>query len=270
MNGRALLLAVLLLAGLAACGGADGIPAKTVVLTFDDGFRNHLETVVPILEEHGFGATFFATAYWVENPDYLKAPGIAKIHERGFEIGSHSFSHGGFHLPNATRVMPPDLKALEDALEGVGVPRPVSFAWPGGAFGPEGRQVLLDMGYEWGRRVIHPEFPPGPTKEGIVYDPEKHDPLLIPTWGLVNDRWSMDFFADVVSKAVAGKAVVLCFHGVPDRTNPGLSTSPELFREMMDYLDDHGYRGIAMRDLEQWVDPKKHPDDPLAWRRCPE
>ena len=30
---------------------------KTIVLTFDDACRSHLEIVVPILEKYGFGAT---------------------------------------------------------------------------------------------------------------------------------------------------------------------------------------------------------------------
>ena len=37
------------------------IPEKLVVLTFDDGCISHTEFVVPLLEEYGFGATFFFT-----------------------------------------------------------------------------------------------------------------------------------------------------------------------------------------------------------------
>lgn len=275
MHGRARLLPLLVLIPLlAACGGepaaAPRIPAKTVVLTFDDGFRNHLDFVVPELEKRGFGATFFVTGVWAGTRDHLSFPEYAEFSKRGFEVGSHSFEHAGFHTPEGAKLFPADLKRLEGALADVGVPRPVSFAWPGGVFGPEARQILIDRGYLFGRRVIHPEFPPGVVTDGIVYDPEKHDPLLIPTYGLVCDAWSLDHFAGVVAKATEGKAVVLCFHGVPDSTNRSLSTSPERFLGMMDLLSENGYRCVAMRDLAKWVDPAARPPDPLVGRRVPE
>ena len=228
--------------------------------------------MAPILERYGFGATFFVTHRWMEDdPElFLTFPELKELSDRGFEIGNHTWDHSGYHVPEATRLLPPSLEKMESTLAEFGIPKPVSFAWPGGAFGPEGRAVLIEHGYLFGRRVIHPEFPLGSTLEGPVYDPTVNDPFLIPTYGLMGDGWSLDHFSTVVSKSRGGRAVVLCFHGVPDQLNPDLSVSPARFEQFMLHLARGGYRGIAMRDLAKWVDPAARPLDPLVGRRCPE
>ena len=44
---------------LAATRQGGTLPARPVVITFDDGFRTCAEHAVPVLQQHGFTATFF-------------------------------------------------------------------------------------------------------------------------------------------------------------------------------------------------------------------
>lgn len=88
----------------------------TVYVTFDDGFRDNHETVMPLLREYGFGAFVFvlpplldagAPFEWPEMRDYLARfpatmrsvtwPMLEEMKESGFEVGSHTLSHR--HLP---------------------------------------------------------------------------------------------------------------------------------------------------------------------------
>jgi peptidoglycan/xylan/chitin deacetylase (PgdA/CDA1 family) len=46
----------------AVCGEADALPRNGALLTFDDGYRDHYETVLPILEDRGLPAAFFPPA----------------------------------------------------------------------------------------------------------------------------------------------------------------------------------------------------------------
>ncbi len=47
---------------------------RIIVLTFDDAVKSHRTTVVPLLKELGFGATFFVCHNWLENSDWSRNP----------------------------------------------------------------------------------------------------------------------------------------------------------------------------------------------------
>lgn len=248
------------------------IPAKTVVLTFDDAQRTHLTFVAPLLREYGFGGTFFVSARWMEDEEnYLSWPEVAELHRMGFEVGNHSHDHNGMHIPRAAEFMAEDLGRVDAYLEAEGVPRTVSFAWPGGVFGPEAMEVLRVSTYRLARRCMQPDVATEEITERIApaFDPLRHDRFLVPTTGEARALWTMEHFEKVVGKAVEGRAVVLTFHGVPDSTNADLSVSEARFVKYMDYLRNNGFHVIAMRELWPYVDGLPDPEDPLATVRHP-
>lgn len=90
--------------------------APTAFLTFDDGFRDNYETVLPLLREHGLAAFVFvlpplldagAPFVWPEvAEDQQRFPAtmrsvdwamLEEMREGGFEVGSHTLTHP--HLP---------------------------------------------------------------------------------------------------------------------------------------------------------------------------
>jgi peptidoglycan/xylan/chitin deacetylase (PgdA/CDA1 family) len=87
----------------ALAGGGHWPPARSIVLTFDDGFADFHREALPVLLECGFTATLFATTGWVEDAGPLPAgrrPGnmlswsqIAEAASAGIEIGAHSRLH---------------------------------------------------------------------------------------------------------------------------------------------------------------------------------
>ena len=80
------------------------LPARAVVVTFDDGFRSVL-LAKPILEELGFPATVFVVTSFVESGAPLRWPGLEQseeslgwcelelLREAGWEVGSHTATH---------------------------------------------------------------------------------------------------------------------------------------------------------------------------------
>jgi len=246
------------------------VPDKTVVLTFDDAVRSHLEYVAPLLEKHGFGATFFVSHYWMPDREhFLSWEEIAELHKMGFEIGNHTWTHDDFGNPKVAARLEAELDLVDYCLAEVGVPRPVSFAWPGNAFGPEAVTVLDRHGIRFARRGMQPEIPYGEIAPGPLYDPCRHHPLLIPTGGDAYPEWTLDAFKAAVDRAKDGKIAVIQFHGVPDIVHPWVHTPPERFREYMDYLEQGGFHVIAMRDLAQYIPANAKIDDPLLGTRFP-
>ena len=244
------------------------VPDKLVVLTFDDAVKTQRAFVAPFLKELGFRASFFVTHRWMnDTAHFMTWEEIAEIHEMGFEIGNHSWTHMGFSTPRTASRMAGELALVERQLERVGVPRPVSFAWCGNFFGPEGVQVLKDRDYRFARRGMQPETPYGAIHPGPAYDPGRYHPLLIPTTGDAYPGWTPHYFQRVVSLARGGKIVVIQMHGVPDVAHPWVSTPAENFRKYMTYLKENGFRTLALRDVEPYVDLKNPPDDPMLKER---
>jgi peptidoglycan/xylan/chitin deacetylase (PgdA/CDA1 family) len=248
---------------------ATAIPAKTVVLTFDDAQRTHLEFVAPLLRELGFGATFFITAAWMKDRgNYLAFEEVAELARLGFEIGNHTYDHTDQSLPTSAATIPDQLGRIEEALAAVGVPKPTTFAWPANCFGPEASRVLRASGYRFGRRGPEPESTSEGLPPALPYDPRRHHRLLIPSVMACRD-WTVEHFRNVVAKAEAGRAVVLQFHGIPEPAVARLSIEPELFRKFMSVLADGGFNVIAMRDLARYGVDRVPCRDPMTEVRCP-
>jgi len=256
------------LAAPAALAAPKVPPDKVVVLTFDDAVKSHRTFVAPLLRELGLQATFFVTHGFMSQPEhFLTWKEIAEIHGMGFEIGNHGWTHAGFNSPRNAWRMEAELALVEAELAGVGVPRPVTFAWCGNGFGPEGVQVLTELGYRFARRGPFPEAPYGQAAAGATYDPKKHHPLLVPTTGDAYPNWTFEHFQHLTSLARNGQIVVLQFHGVPDPSHPWVSTPPDKFRQYMTYLKEENFRVIALRDLAEFVDLAHPPADPLTKQR---
>ena len=272
MNKKALWVLVPLVVALgsqAALSQERASPERLVVLTFDDAVKSHRTFVAPFLKELGFGATFFVTQLWMNDAEHFMSwKDIAEIHQMGFEIGNHSWTHAAFGEPTNAARLAEELKQVEAELARVGVPRPTSFAWCLNSFGPEALAELKHLDFHLARRGMQPEIPYGRMDPGPAFDPSKHHPLLIPTGGDAYPDWTFEHFRKVVDRAGQGQIVVLQFHGVPDVQHPWVNTSPELFRKCMSYLKEGGFRVVALRDVEPLL-PRIPPADPLLGTRFP-
>ncbi len=71
------------------------LPRKSLVLTFDDGYRAFFQYAYPILKELGFTATLFVyTDYIGAGSNALSWADLKKLAAEGFDIEAHSKSHG--------------------------------------------------------------------------------------------------------------------------------------------------------------------------------
>lgn len=243
--------------------------APLVVLTFDDAVKSHLTYVAPLLREYGFGATFFVTYAWMDDSvNFLTWKEIAALHELGFEIGNHSWTHANFSQPGPAYELEGELGLMEWMLERVGIPKPISYAHTGNAFGPEAIRTLERRGYRFARRGKQPEVAYGTLDPGPGYDPLQHHPLVIPTTLDFYPDMDLEHFTRALTQVPDHEIVVLQFHGVPDSVHPWVNTPPEQFRQYMDYLKDGGYQVIAMRDLVEYL-PELLPEDPMINIRYP-
>lgn len=249
-------IVIWMLAMAVVCGCTPKKPAqKLVVLTFDDAVRSHLEYVAPMLKEKGFGATFFVCDLWMRDTvNFLQWDEVGELHQMGFEIANHTWDHGHLTQEEAFASMEENLGKVDSALLANGVPRPVTFGYPGNLFAPGAVEKVRELGYKYARRGMQPEIPYGKIAHGPLYDPEVNHPLVIPTTADAYPEWTLDYFKTIIERATVGKAIVLQFHGVPDVAHPWVHTDPALFEEFMDYLEEQDVRVIAINELDQYLD----------------
>jgi peptidoglycan/xylan/chitin deacetylase (PgdA/CDA1 family) len=239
------------------------IPDRLVVLTFDDSSKSHFTVVRPILKKLGFGATFFITEgfdFPTNKADYMTWDEITQLHDDGFEIGNHTSDHGAV-TSKSPEELAQVITAINDRCREHGIPRPVTFAYPGNAFSIKLLPKLRELGIQFARRGGSPEYPYEVGK-GIAYEPGLDHPLLVPTTGDARPKWTLDNLKSALSEARHGKIVVLQFHGTPDTAHEWVNTPPKEFEKYMQYLADEKYTVISMRDLARYVDPDVLPSDP--------
>jgi peptidoglycan/xylan/chitin deacetylase (PgdA/CDA1 family) len=258
-----LLGALLLVLWAAPAYPREPVPDRLVVLTFDDASRSHFTVARPLLRKHGFGATFFVTEgfdFPTNKRVYMTWEEIAQLHKDGFEIGNHTLDHKAV-TPDTLRDLAGQLRGINAQCARHGIPAPVSFAYPGNAIDPKALPVLRDLGIRFARRGGSPEHPYR-EGNGFAFEPGLDHPLLIPSAGDARPGWTLDDFKRAVGQARHGKVAVVQFHGVPDTAHGWVTTTPKQFEEYLQYLADHKFRAIALRDLTRYVDPDLAPEDP--------
>ena len=233
------------------------IPNGLVVLTFDDGNKSDFTYVAPLLNRYGFGATFYITEglNFLENKEYyLTWEEVHQLHQSGFEIGNHTRHHKNVNSQTQEELLA-DLEYIDTRCQQYNIPIPETFCYPGYNHGPQALEVLTKKGMRFARRGISPEFPhESEGGRGPAYDPNIHHRLLIPTTGASGPNWSFDDFVWAVEQAKDGKIAVLTFHGVPALEHPWVNTFPDDFKVYMDFLNDHGFTVIALRDLSKYIE----------------
>jgi peptidoglycan/xylan/chitin deacetylase (PgdA/CDA1 family) len=71
------------------------LPEKPVILTFDDGYRDHYTYAFPLLKRYGYVGTFFLLTSVIDNgdPAYLTWDMVEEMHRAGMEVQPHGYHH---------------------------------------------------------------------------------------------------------------------------------------------------------------------------------
>lgn len=158
--------------------GGDRAPDGVAVLTFDDGWADAVDTVMPLLDRHGVVATFYVCTDWLgrshplvggEAAGLLDAEAVRPLVDAGMEVGSHSRAHRDLRALDDDELAE-DLTSSKAAIEAL-TDRPCrTFAYPYGAWDDRVAAAVRAAGYElafgWGpgpwRRHVIPRLPAPP------------------------------------------------------------------------------------------------------------
>jgi uncharacterized caspase-like protein/peptidoglycan/xylan/chitin deacetylase (PgdA/CDA1 family) len=129
----------------------NGLPKKTIVLTFDDGpHRRYSEEIAAILKQYDAPAVFFSVG---RNLGTLDAHGAArlnagaevsrKLKAAGYVLANHSFSHAQLSKESGDSLKA-EILDTDTLLKAVDPQRSALFRFPYGARNKEGMHLLAD------------------------------------------------------------------------------------------------------------------------------
>jgi peptidoglycan/xylan/chitin deacetylase (PgdA/CDA1 family) len=123
------------------------LPARPVVLTFDDGYIDFYTTAFPVLQAHGFKAVSYVVPGFWGNPRYMTGAQISEIDHAGIEIGDHTMTHADLATAGAAQLVL-QVKGAKDALEKqIGHPV-LDFCYPSGKYTPAVIAALQQFGMQ--------------------------------------------------------------------------------------------------------------------------
>lgn len=120
------------------------LPAKPIMITFDDGYNDIYSDAWPILRDHQFKATVFLITGLVENYGYLTWNQVNEMKGNIF-FGNHTWSHknvGSNFSEVQTEITTADNQLTEYFLN-----NPKVFCYPYGSSTSSVEKLLQDLGY---------------------------------------------------------------------------------------------------------------------------
>lgn len=138
--------------------GAQSMPGKPVVLTFDDAYLDFYENSWPLLKKYGFNATVFVPVDFVgghadwdrefgEPAQIMNWDQIIELNRQGVMFGSHSCVHRRLSELSEEEVLE-DAERSKDTLEqklGVNI---ADYCYPYAAASKQVQQVIASAGYK--------------------------------------------------------------------------------------------------------------------------
>ena len=149
------LLATVMLVGVGiglAAAPADAAEDKVIVtFTFDDGGASQYP-MLPVFAAHGAKATFYVNSGLMGTNGVMSWSQLRDIYGAGHEIAGHTAHHTPLtDVDEATARA--EIEADVATLQAQGFPRPVSFAYPVGYYGPAEEDMVEQAGYASARTI---------------------------------------------------------------------------------------------------------------------
>jgi len=127
--------------------GAVPLPAKPVVITFDDGYADLYTTAYPILQVHKFKAVAYIVTSFVGQASYVTAAQVQEMDRHGIQIASHTVDHANVAKASLYWATA-QLAASKTWLENLTGHSVVDFAYPSGKYSATAIAALQATGYD--------------------------------------------------------------------------------------------------------------------------
>jgi polysaccharide deacetylase family sporulation protein PdaB len=120
---------------------------KVIAISFDINWaeKDYLSSILDILDKYNVKATFFIMGGWVNYSDENLTK-LKLIHERGHEIGNHSYKHPMFSSISESRMLE-ELRKTNETIDNAIGEKPKLFRFPSGDYNKNACKIVREAGY---------------------------------------------------------------------------------------------------------------------------
>ncbi len=119
---------------------------KDFVITFDDGYKDVVDSALPILKKYNFTAAIFIINDKVGTDGYLTWDDINILKNAGWEVGSHTLSHPNLVTENPEKAKTEIYQSKKILEEKLSSPV-IYFCYPSGKFNKDVENMVSGAGY---------------------------------------------------------------------------------------------------------------------------
>ena len=161
------------------------LPRKSVLITFDDGWKNAYEYALPVLKEYDFNGVIFYLGEKIDksDPNFISQDELEIIKKDypNIEIASHTYkNHVEDGYTKSVEELGEDFKAMKDIVD------TKYFAYPYGRYSDDYIEVLKDNDYKlafsFGGKIKHKKFS---NKDNKYLIPRLNLSTTYPYWKFV-------------------------------------------------------------------------------------
>lgn len=126
--------------------GKFNLPDNPIILTFDDGYADNYEVMMPILRAHNMKAVVYVIANELGKPGYLTIEQLREMQGRGIEIGSHTANHRPL-IGLSQKELFHEIGDSKIFIEWSGINEAGSLSYPNGLYSDDIIKVLKERNY---------------------------------------------------------------------------------------------------------------------------
>ncbi len=161
-----------------------GLPAHSVVLTFDDGYADFFTQAIPVMRRYGFTATDFVISGKMGQWSFMTPSQVVAADAMGFNIGAHTVDHVALAAQTPARARW-EILTSKSVLEGLLGHKLLDVAYPYGSFNAYDMAQAQAAGFETAVSTLY----------GTVHTPGQ---LFYLSRMRIGGGLSLNYFASVV------------------------------------------------------------------------
>lgn len=122
------------------------VPAKSIVVTLDDGYSDNFTYAYPIMKKYGIVGNFAIATGLLENAGYMTVSQVKELAQNGMGIYNHTWSHASLGGASKEKIQQ-EIKTAGNTIAEITGKKSTILIYPYGSYSPQAMQVLKENGY---------------------------------------------------------------------------------------------------------------------------